>query len=499
MPTTITPVVFATQSPPWNLAQLDGNFSAVAAALASPSSGISVGTDIGAVNALVVNPTPAWPSYQVGAVIAVTVGNNNTSSSVTLNVSSLGAAHVINTDGSSLVPNQLIGASTYLFLYQGANIFEIVGSTALVVPQSVITAIFPNPATDLENLVINGEWRVSQVNGSSAATVAANTTNLYTHDQWSSSTGPLMAMTVQQATSASTGGGLYYGSFGVTISKSILSSTDIGVTYTPIEGLNIAKLDWGSVNARPVTLQFRFMTSVANAVLNIAFRNGNVSTANRSYVTQITTGTANTWASYSVTVPGDTAGTWSSSNVGGLFVYFSWANGISFNTGTPNTWVGTNSLGTPGGTNFFNSTYTWGLTDVDLKAGTLLLPITRRQYATELALCQRYLPYFASSNTTSYIGSCYCNTANTSSVGLVGFPVPTRVPITAVVVSAGTHFAVNYAAGVFNSTSLALTSIISLSGAGVDAVTASGPVAGQGGALYFNTASGFMYFTGAQL
>jgi hypothetical protein len=135
------------------------------------------------------------------------------------------------------------------------------------------------------------------------------------------------------------------------------------------------------------------------------------------------------------------------------------------------------------------------LGSVQLEKGSTATSFDYRPYGTELALCQRYLPALSSTSTSDYICSAY--TANsTTAQGIFPFLVTPRVPPTGLTVSPTNP--INYiSAAVFSGTSPVF------SGAGyknaVINVTVTAGVAGQGGSLYFNSASGVLLFTGCEL
>lgn len=116
----------------------------------------------------------------------------------------------------------------------------------------------------------------------------------------------------------------------------------------------------------------------------------------------------------------------------------------------------------------------------------------------QLRWCQRYLPCYNSSGVISVLGSAYA-VSTTSANAVVTFFTPTRVPVSGIVVSNGAHFTFASVTG----TTVPSTAIIfgvgqSLTSAYV-ALSLSGITAGQGGLVFMNNASAFIYFTGAQL
>ncbi len=76
--------------------------------------------DTGAVNALVVNPATPLPALVAFRDIKFQVGNTNTQSAVTLNVSGLGARTVLRSDGTALQPGDLVAGQIVSAVYNGA-------------------------------------------------------------------------------------------------------------------------------------------------------------------------------------------------------------------------------------------------------------------------------------------------------------------------------------------------------------------------------------------
>jgi hypothetical protein len=101
------------------------------------------------------------------------------------------------------------------------------------------------------------------------------------------------------------------------------------------------------------------------------------------------------------------------------------------------------------------------------------------------------LPSFA----TLHVSAFALN--NVNALAVVPFPVPTRVPVTGVVLAAPTYYSFSAASGVAVATGLVYGGASSLTSANLF-MTTTGLTAGQGGAFFNNTASS-LYFTGAEL
>lgn len=81
---------------------------------------MTVQTDTGAANALVINPQPALSAYTNGLQLTVLAANTNTGAS-TINVSGLGAKAIVQTSGAALAPRQIVAGAILELAYNGTN------------------------------------------------------------------------------------------------------------------------------------------------------------------------------------------------------------------------------------------------------------------------------------------------------------------------------------------------------------------------------------------
>lgn len=138
---------------------------------------------------------------------------------------------------------------------------------------------------------------------------------------------------------------------------------------------------------------------------------------------------------------------------------------------------------------------TWTIGEMQLEPGTVATTFEEVNYDDQLRWCQRFLPVFNSTGTSSNLGPAYSNATNSAFI-TISFPVPTRVAVTGLVVSNATHLTFNSNAGfAFSTFTFGSASNIAANAGG----TATGATALAGGTVIFNNASGQLYFTGAQL
>jgi hypothetical protein len=171
-----------------------------------------------------------------------------------------------------------------------------------------------------------------------------------------------------------------------------LAATSLGVTdyyavEQRIEAFNYADLNWGTANAKTVTLSFWVRSSLTGTF------GGNLrnSASDYCYPYSYTISAANTWEQKSVTIAGPTSGTWvASSNGTGIQVAFGLGVGSTY-SGTAGSWASTFYGSATGATSVVGTNgATFYITGVQLEVGSTATSFDYRPYGTELALCQRY-------------------------------------------------------------------------------------------------------------
>jgi hypothetical protein len=165
-----------------------------------------------------------------------------------------------------------------------------------------------------------------------------------------------------------------------------------------IEGYHVADLMWGTSFGVPVTLSFWFRTNApTGSVFNVAL---GMFGAQAQYLTTVTA-PPGTWQYQTISVPPPPNGTsFNSGTAGGVSVHIAPYGLVQTGTGwnaTGNAFTTQGSYNWPGlAGNFIH------VTGVQLEKGTVATPFEFRNYAQELALCQRYYQVFGPGNTTGY-------------------------------------------------------------------------------------------------
>jgi hypothetical protein len=220
----------------------------------------------------------------------------------------------------------------------------------------------------------------------------------------------------------------------VTTADSSLSTDEGAACRQIIEGFNTADFQWGTASAKTVTLSFWVRSSITGTHSG-AFAN---SDNNRAYAFTYTISSANTWEQKTVTIAGDTAGTWGTTNGRGVQVIFNlgYASGNLITAGSWTT-VSTFTVGATGSVSVIGTlNATWYITGVQLEVGSTATPFERRQFGTELALCQRYYQQYSSTGDNSgFLANGYCDTSSRAFV-IFQFPVYMRTAPSLTVVSA---------------------------------------------------------------
>jgi len=262
------------------------------------------------------------------------------------------------------------------------------GSNGITTPMynGSITANAVTPSVNMKNRIINGNMTIDQRNA--GASVSIPSTATYTLDRYGTVASQSSKFSVQQNAGSVTPPVGFSNYLGVTSSSAYsVPSNEIFCLYQNIEGFNTADLQWGTANAKTITISFWVRSSLTGtfggSVANNAF--------DRSYPYSYTISAANTWEFKSITIAGDTTGTWVGATNGiGMRVYFPVGVGSDY-SGTAGAWVGAGDISATGAVSVVGTNgATFYITGVQLEVGSTATSFDYRPYGTELALCQRY-------------------------------------------------------------------------------------------------------------
>ena len=255
-----------------------------------------------------------------------------------------------------------------------------------------------------KNLIINGAMQVAQRGTSSTG---VSTAGYYTMDrfvwyQQGSTTWNLSQSTVSPD-------GFAY-SYKIEVNNAVASpsSTDYAIISQVFEGQDLQHLDWGTANAKSVTLSFWVRSSITGKFYVELDQSG------RWNPVSYTINAADTWEYKTLTFTGDTSTGPDNDNSAELYVYFWLLSGSTYagGTTTENVWHSTNNADRVAGiTNLAASTgdvvY---LTGVQLEVGETATPFEHRSYGDELQRCRRYYQKLVGA---SYYGGFHAYTGST--------------------------------------------------------------------------------------
>jgi len=306
----------------------------------------------------------------------------------------------------------------------------------------------------LRNRIINGSMAIDQRNSGAAQTITAGAALAYTVDRfYGYSTGA--NVTGQQVAGTSPNAYLYRFTGAASVTK-------IGFAQR-IEDINCQDLA-GKTAKLSVDLSNSLLTTVTWAAYyaNTANTFGSLASPTRTLISTGTFTVTSTLTRYntSITIP--------SAATTGIEIELSVAAQISG---------------------------TWSIGNFQLELGSTATTFEQRSIGLELALCQRYLPAFNASSTTSYISSAATTDASNVTM-FVPFPVKTRIAPTGISVSSGAHFSFLGLTAAIIATAVVYTVSVSINGAALLLLISSGSGAGY---VYFNNAAGQLLFTGCEL
>ena len=236
---------------------------------------------------------------------------------------------------------------------------------------------------NFRNRIINGDMTIDQRNAG-----ASGTGNLYTVDRFQYYGSQATKATWQQNAGAITPPTDFNNYLGLTSSSSYsILSTDQFLIKQNIEGLNVTDLNWGTANAKTVTLSF-YVRSSLTGTFGGALAN---SSSNRNYPFSYSISTSNTWEKKTITITGDTTGTWLKTNGIGISVIFSLGTGSTYSA-TAGAWTASSFITSVTGATSVVGTNgaTFYITGVQLEAGTSATDFEFLPIDVNLGRCQRY-------------------------------------------------------------------------------------------------------------
>jgi hypothetical protein len=241
-----------------------------------------------------------------------------------------------------------------------------------------------NPNTLGRNLVINGDMNISQ-RGTSASSVTASQ---YLCDRWEYETIGEETVTISQVADAPDNSGLNKSfKVEVTTADSDVIASDYAVIKQVIEAQNLQHLEYGTSDAKKITISFQVKSSVTGTYA-VGLEHGETA----SYQSQTySISSANTWEKKTLTFVGNTATAINNDNGGGLHVNFFLTAGTSYTTGSNGAWGAITNWAANHAANIIGTVNsTFFITGVQVEVGDQATDFEHLPFDVQLQRCQRY-------------------------------------------------------------------------------------------------------------
>jgi hypothetical protein len=195
---------------------------------------------------------------------------------------------------------------------------------------------------------------------------------------------------VPNGNAPSVGGSQNWLAVNITTAGATIAAGDVYLFQVPLEGTAVARLAWGTANARPVVVRFTIAAPMAGTYALIVIN----AASNRTYVRTFALATVNAFQTFYLTIPGDTIGTWPKDTSKNMTVGIAFAAGTTYQT-APGIWTAGTFFGATGQTNGIGVTGTWYIQDFAVYDATGFAtdtgpPFVVPAYEQELARCMRY-------------------------------------------------------------------------------------------------------------
>tara|TARA_R110000782_G_scaffold265650_1_gene359569 strand:+ start:732 stop:1823 length:1092 start_codon:yes stop_codon:yes gene_type:complete len=337
------------------------------------------------------------------------------------------------------------------------------------------------------NIVINGACVIDQRNNGSSFTPAD--TN-YTVDRWRYTASQASKFTFQQNAAAVTPPVGFTNYMGFTVASAVsIGNGDYFAITQRIEGYTTDQLEFGTSNAKNVTLSF-WVRSSLTGTFGGALRGASFG---RAFPFTYAISSANTWEYKTVAVDGDTSGTYQSGNTTGLEVIFGLGVG-STNSGSAGAWTASGHFSATGAVSVVGTgSATWYVTGIQLEIGDVATPFEHRSYGDELARCQRY--YYkvdAALNVDEIIGSGY-QSSSTQIDLTIPYQVTMRTYPTALEqTGTATDYKIQRAQGQTTCSAVPTFGSANLVAARIRCTVSSGMTSGEGAAFRFGTTDSYL-------
>jgi len=236
------------------------------------------------------------------------------------------------------------------------------------------------------NIIQNGDMAVSQ----RGTSLTSQTGTFYCVDRFKIIESADAVFTVAQSSTSPEG---FNNSLKIdtTTADSSLSSAQYSSIVQNQEGLNLQHLNWGTANAKPLTISFHVRSNVTGTYcLLLVAKDATVKYQSQTY----TIDSADTWEKKVLTYIGETTTAIPDDNSNSLWIEFCLGSGTGYTSGgaTGQAWSSDTTKYYGGqGVNIMASTSNeFLLTGVQMEVGEVATPYKHESYGDNLFRCQRY-------------------------------------------------------------------------------------------------------------
>ena len=340
------------------------------------------------------------------------------------------------------------------------------------------------------NMIQNGDMAVSQ----RATSLTSQTGTFYCVDRFKIIESADAVFSAAQSSTSPEG---FNNSLKIdtTTADSSLSSTQYASIVQNQEGLNLQHLNWGTSNAKPLTVSFHVRSNVTGTYcLLMVAKDATVKYQSQTY----TIDSANTWEKKVLTYIGETTTAIPDDNTNSLWIEFCLGSGTGYTSGgaTGQAWSsdGTKYYGGQGVNIMASTDNEFLLTGVQMEVGRVATPFKYESYGDNLKRCQRYY-YVHSDGDSKPLGTGVAEAAAAPS-WTMDFPTSMRTA-PSIVATEGTGYYTSYGGGATDAFDAPLLDDISINGAYLyssAAKNAGGLTAGRGLIVVTSNASAKVAF-----
>ena len=243
------------------------------------------------------------------------------------------------------------------------------------------------------NMVINGKFEIDQRHGFASHTISTGAD--FFADRWGfyTDSGAFAQYGATSQVVSDGPSGFEKSLKWTTTSSGTIPATGEVIFRHVVEGYNTNQIDYGTSNAKEVTLSFYVKSSIAGNY-GLTGQYTDSGGTNRYNLRSYTVSSANTWEFKTISIPANTANVLQQkTNGAGLRLNWDLGEGSQYSGNVTGNWQSTYVNGLTGGVKIAdNNGATWQITGVQLEVSPTgeATPFEHENYGTTLAKCQRY-------------------------------------------------------------------------------------------------------------